>query len=235
MRSALILFVLAGCDQLFSIKPTRTIDADLMPPPDGPPPPRFVQLAQNKTKTDTTLGATFGMPVTAGDMLVVGVYVESTLGTISDSQGNAFQMAVGPIPYVLAGASNYIFYATASKTGDDTLTVTGPLGTTELLVMAHEYAMVTKFESANGANGNNFAMNGMNSGDLVTTGTNHVVFGFGVALTVAAGMGFVTESSFDANITEDALFYPPGTYQATATNTGCDGRWTMLGAAFRGL
>jgi hypothetical protein len=237
MRSALMLIALAGCDQLFGIKATHTIDADTRPPPDGPPPPpTFVQVAAGETMTALSVGTTFAMPVTAGDMLVVGVYVESAqIGTVSDSQGNAFQSPVGNIDFVPFGGKMYLYYATASKSGDDTVTVTGKSGTTDLLVMAHEYAKVTAFESANGATGNNFDQDGMKSGDLATTGTNHLIFGFGVALTVAAGAGFVTRSSFDNNITEDELVDAAGTYQATATNTGTDGRWTMLGAAFRGL
>ncbi len=232
-----VTLLAAGCNQAFGLKPTQVIDAGTMI--DAPLPVTFIPPPAVNEGPGASLDVAFANPLGAGHAVVAGVYTSHTAdAAVTDTQGNSYVQIVGPLPFTCSPQSPAymsIFVALDVRGGPDTITLTSQNGT-DLLVMAQELANIAAIEASNGAHGTGNALDAMNSGDLVTTGTNDLIFGFGIAHSASPGTGFTTLSSFHANVTEALVANVPGNHPATGTaqDTSNCADWTMLGAAFRG-
>lgn len=154
--------------------------------------------------------------------------------SISDSQGNLYATAVGPT--VLQPGVNYskgqIFYAANSKGGANTVTITLTNQPGAYLdFYLHEYggiAASSPLDQVASATGNGVTVN---SGS-VTTQSNELLFGFGVAPSISsAGNGFTLRQAADGNATADRNVNTGGTYNATFTSSG--GNWIGQLATFK--
>jgi hypothetical protein len=198
------------------------------------PPPRplaFVQANAGGTSTATTVQLSFAAPITAHNALVVAIDDPTTQPVLSDSLGNQFTFVV--VCSTLSPPA-YIALAQDIRGGPDTVTVTADI--TQFNVYIHEYSgftLTNAFDNGNGGSGNTSGTDGILSASIPTSGSNELLFGFGIADVVASGTGFAPRSNYGANITEDRIVAMPSVVHATATMTSGSG-WTMLAAAFRG-
>jgi hypothetical protein len=211
----------------------------------GPPPAiTCVQFTAGGGTTTAMRGVPFNNPVQAHDAVIVGIVVTtgsgpSTIDTITDSLGNAYQTVLGPVlPSLDAGNSGttlYLAFAGDIAGGSDSVTV--KLSTAAYLdVYIHEYsglALSGAFDVGAGASGTSDVSNAMSSGPASTHASHELVFGFGASAMTSAGSGFTARSTFDTNITEDEVVTSSGSYQATATAGNLTG-WIMTMATFRG-
>ena len=197
----------------------------------------FVQQATAPSAAGTMGTVKFPSNVKAHDAIIVCVGFAAgteTVSGISDTLGHTYDPVAGPFDG--NGARHYIYLASDTSAGADTLTVTLNGSVSNLDIQAHEYAGLarsTAFDVAASGNGTSNAPNGMASGSATTSAGNELIFGYADANMVKAGTGFTERTSISGNVTEDKVVSVAGAYQATATMTAGNG-WTMMMATFRG-
>jgi hypothetical protein len=231
--SSVALLALAACNQIFDLRPTVIQDGSL--PIDGPPPVDYVQIAVAEQPADSAI-ATFPQSVTAGNALIVAIYVEAgDTPMVHDDLASSFQQALPGAPYApLSGGKLYAFTAVGTAAGNDKIYVTAA-NASDVLVYAHEFTNVVAFDTASSGQGPDSGTNVMRSGPLQPSGPNELVFGFGISLAVAAGSGFTSLSSADGNCTEWRVVNDGMSVEAIASDISFDGTgWTMIGVAMRG-
>jgi chitodextrinase len=176
-----------------------------------------------------------------GDLNVVAVGWNdstSTIGTVTDSIGNAYRLAVGPTIYSGA-ATQAIYYAAniaSAAAGANTVTVSFNASVAYPDIRILEYTGVSgsnPLDVTAAATGNGtFA----SSGAATTTSANDLIFGADVTVsyTTAAGSGFQSRmiTSPDGDIAEDRIVTATGSYAATAPTNPAD-PWIMQMAAFK--
>jgi len=162
----------------------------------------------------------------------------ATVGTVTDSSGNAYQLAVGPTVYS-GTATQSIYYAAsivsaAANANTVTVTFNGPAAAADIRIL--EYAGVSSsspLDVTAAATGSNASAS---SGTATTSNANDLIVGANltVTYTTAAGSGFTSRmiTSPDGDIAEDRIVTATGSYAATAP-TSPAGPWIMQMAAFR--
>jgi len=205
-------------------------------PPALPVQPALVQQNYATPQTSqTSVSVTYSNAQFQGDIniLAIGWFdTNASIGTVSDSAGNAYQTALST--FRSNNMSQAIYYSTNIASGANTVTVTFNQAAKNIDLRATEYSgPATIFEAGNSAGGDgSFA----NSGSVATTSTNELIFGAGVSpsgfATVGTGFadGIITVPG--ANIVEDRVAVASGTYNATA-NVGSSNAWLMQVAAFK--
>lgn len=235
----LVLVALAGCRIGFEARTAPDAGADAAPDAHLPLAPRFVQTDSTMNPGSPTIALAFPAEVAAGDLLLCAIDLvpaTATLVSVTDDKGNAYTTA-GPFDGN-GGSRHYLAWTIAATGGPTTVTAT----TSEAPMMfytlrLHEYADVAASSPVHGATsatGTTNATDGAQSPPIATTEPNELIFGlvtfFGPA--GAAGTGFTTRSTFDADLTEDMIAATPGTYRVIATSNGSS--WTATGVAVRG-
>ena len=203
--------------------------------------PSFVQVASTTPPGPpvSMVTATYPGAQAAGNFNIVVVGWRDTTATVqsvTDSAGNIYTLAVGPVTGTLLG--QYIYFAANIKGGANTVTVTWNQGATTPDVRILEYAGVAAENSldqtafASGTSATSAC------GPITTTSANELIFAAnttsaasgGVA---AAGNGYTSRViTPDKNIAEDQLATGVGGYSATAPLTAA-GNWVMQMATFR--
>jgi hypothetical protein len=233
-----------GAGLLASISACVDIPSVATSPPDAGSPIAFVQAQTSNAGSSSTATVSLGNAIAAHDAIVLCMVYDSTSISpaptpVKDTLGNTYSLVVGP---AVGDGTVYVAVASDSPPGRDTITVTLS-GTTNSYfeVYAHEYAGLAQaapFEDGSFGTGTTSAVDGMASGPVATTGSDSLLFGCGQAPGVAAsGTGFTLRTSFDGNVTEDAVVHGAGTQMVSATMASAAPpgfRWTMLGAAFKG-
>ncbi len=199
-------------------------------------PPAFVQEKDNQITSGQTNRVTFSSTITAGHLIAVYLIWDSTgSSSVSDSLGNTYISAAGPIRWSNSKYSAQIFYAISRSGGGDTVTATFATAVKAFgIEYAHEYsgvlqtAPVDVTASAVGTSGS------LSSGSATTTNAIDLLFAGGVsANTVTSpGAGYTARSKSQGNMTEDKVVSVKGAYSATASNSG--GAWAMQMVAFKG-
>lgn len=198
-------------------------------------------------------GTTVTFPVgtlTAHGLLVLAVafdQVNASLLQASDTEGNNFQIAVGPYYDTNIGLGLYILYAEDVSTSGaaDTITVQISLAAQyTFLVYAVEYLGALpsgSFDVGAAASGMSSMIDGIQSGARTTTAPLELIFGFEMSGSGpgygAAGTGFKARDTYNGNLVEDRTVGCIGSYEATATMASDDAGvtpGTMLMATFRG-
>jgi alpha-tubulin suppressor-like RCC1 family protein len=189
----------------------------------------------------TTVSVTFGAAQAAGDFVVVAVGWNDTtaqVASVTDSQGNAYQLAVGPTRRTTV-LSQSIYFAkniAAAAAGANAVRVTFSPAAQFPDVRIAEYSGidrtnpldVTAAASGSSATSSSGAVTTTNASDLLV-GANMVF-----TLTTRAGTGYTSRmiSSPDGDILEDRVVSRTGSQSATAPLSAA-ASWVMQLAAFR--
>jgi outer membrane protein assembly factor BamB len=202
---------------------------------------QFVQVNSATPQTNqSSLSVPFPQGQGAGDLNVVAIGFSdstSTITSVTDTAGNTYQLAA-PLTRG-SGMSQAIYYAkniNAAGPGNNAVTVrfSGAVPYPDMRVA--EYAgldAVNPFDTSASASGTVAAAS---SGNLTTSAANELIFGAGYTSGVFTGgtNGFTARiiTPFDADIAGDKSAATPGTYAATASQSGA-ANWVMQAAAFR--
>jgi chitodextrinase len=202
--------------------------------------PNFVQVnATTPQSSQSTVTVTYTAAQTAGNTNIVAIGwndITSNIVSVTDSAGNAYQVAV---PTARGnGLSQAIYYAkniAPSSANGNTVTVTFNTSAAYPDIRIMEYSgldTVSPFDvGASGSGSGNPAL----SGSITTTLSNDLLVGAGMTtwLFNGSGSGFTTRniSSPDGDIVEDQVTTTPGNYSASAQTAS--GSWIMQVAAFK--
>jgi hypothetical protein len=162
----------------------------------------------------------------------------STITSVTDSAGNAYQVAA---PVVRGtGLSQAIYYAPnikATGAGTNKVTVSFSRSVPYPDVRSLEYVGLDPASPPDGSASASGSSASANSGSAATTGTNDLLVGAGTTATVftAPGTGYTKRviTNPDGDIAEDQIVTPAGTFNATAPLVS--GPWVMQLAAFKVL
>jgi Domain of unknown function (DUF1929)/Bacterial Ig domain/Glyoxal oxidase N-terminus len=178
----------------------------------------------------------------AGDLNVVIVgwnNTTATVNSITDSKGNAYQLAVGPT--LLTGAlSQSIYYAPKIAAGTNTVTVKFSPAAAYPDVRILEYSGISSTNPLDGTSGGTESIPlvsyGSSSGTVTTTNAVDLLVAANTVqtATTAAGPNFTSRmiTSPDLDIAEDRVVYAAGSFSATASIQGSQG-FVMQLVAFR--
>jgi len=194
----------------------------------------FAQVAAATPQSSTsTVSVSYPAAQTAGDLNIVVVGWNDTtasVSAVSDSQNNAYKLAIGPTRGTALSQS--IYYASSIKGGSNTVTVTFNQAAAFPDVRVLEYKAVSTLDVTAGASGTGTTSN---SGSATTTVANELIFGANMVSDTTKGPGTNFTSRIitnpDEDIAEDRIVSATGSYSATATLTG--GSWVMQMATFK--
>jgi chitodextrinase len=182
----------------------------------------------------TTVTTAYTGTQTAGDMNIVAIGwndTTSNITSVTDSQGNAYQLAV-PV-FRGNGLSQAIYYAPSIKAGADTVSATFNQAAIYVDLRVAEYAGVSAFDTGTSATGNDSTPS---TGAITTAASKELLFGAGMTFSgfTAAGAGFTTRviTSPDSDILEDQMVNATGSYSAGAS-VSPSSFWLMQIAAFK--
>jgi hypothetical protein len=200
--------------------------------------PAYVQGAYATPQTpQTTVSVTYSASESAGNLNVVIVGWNDTtnvVNSVSDSQGNTYQLAVGPTKQSTA-LSQSIYYAKNIVGGSNTVTVrfSGSAVYPDIRIL--EYSGLDASNPLDVARGESGSGSPSSSGAITTTSPTEVLVAANTVtgLTNGAGSGFTQRilTSPDGDIAEDEVVTASGSYTATAPLDS--GGWVMQIAAFR--
>src|SRR6266403_208207 len=189
----------------------------------------------------TTVTVTYTAAQTLGNLNVVVVGwndTTSTVSSVTDSLGNAYVLAAGPI--VQSGtASQAIYYGkniSAAAAGANSVIVTFSLAASFPDIRIAEYSgldTVSPLDVSAGTQGTTTSTS--NSGSVTTSGANDLLVGANLvqATTTGAGAGYTSRGiTGDGDILEDRVVSATGSYNATAALDKIQS-WIMQMVAFR--
>src|SRR5262245_3614551 len=238
--AATLLFVAAlgpgGCDETDGSDPRPSTTAE------GVSTPTFVQ--QNSATPQASQSAvqvSFPGAQTAGNLNVVVVGwndTTATVASVTDSKGNAYARAVGPI--TLSGAlSQSIYYAkniAAASANTNAVNVAFSPAAAYPDVRILEYSGLDASSPVDVTAQASGTGTVANSGSATTTNANDLLFAAETTTgtTTGPGSGFTSRviTSPDGDIAEDKIVTSTGNYSASATLSGAAG-WVMQMVAFK--
>ena len=202
--------------------------------------PKYIQGHYAVPQTpQTSVTVPYSSAQTAGDLnvVVVGWNDSATrVGSLKDSKGNVYQLAVGPT--VTGALSQSIYYAkniAAASAAANAVTVTfsGLASYPDIRIL--EYSgidTVNPVDTFAGAIGNSATSSNVSL--QTTAAADLLVAGNTVQSSSIAGSGFTLRltTSPDGDIAEDKIATTAGTYSASATLSATSG-WVMQAVAFR--
>jgi hypothetical protein len=206
--------------------------------------PAPIAYVQGNYATPQSSQSSVAVPFTAaqqqGDLNVVVVGWNdstATIGTVSDSSGNVYQLAVGPTVYSGA-ATQAIYYAAnivgaAANANTVTVTFNGSAAAADIRILEYSgIATTSPLDVTAAATGSSTSAS---SGAATTTNANDLIFGADLTAdtTYGAGSGFTSRMITvpDSDIAEDQIVTATGSYSATASVSAAP--WIMQMAAFR--
>ncbi|MCU1270103.1 MAG: repeat/fibronectin type domain protein [Acidobacteriaceae bacterium] len=182
--------------------------------------------------TGLNISATFPSNNTAGNFLIVAGTAArpgSTL-TITDTLGNTYIPAIGPVTDSNQKVTAYIWYVPNCKGGANTVTLT-PSTADALEIHVTEWsgiAISSSLDQTASAAGTGTAAS---SGSMTTTLNGELIFGYTFLLnTAVAGNGFTGISLVNGDLDEYQIQSTAGPIAATFTQTS--GTWLALMATF---
>jgi len=206
--------------------------------------PAFVQLNYATPQSSVaTVSVPFTAAQSAGNLNVVVVGWNDTTArvvSVTDTKGNAYQLAVGPT--TLAGAvSQSIYYApniASAAAGANAVKVSFTAAARFADVRVLEYsgmAAVSPVDVKAAATGNTATSS---TPALVTTNAPDLLFAANTVWTTTAGPGTGWTSRVittpDGDIAEDRIVSAAGSYSVTAPLSGA-GPWVMQAVAFKAV
>src|SRR3984893_14505106 len=185
--------------------------------------PSYVQGNYAAPQTpQTTVSVTYTDAQSAGNLNVVIVGWNDTtnvVNSVSDSQGNTYQLAVGPTKQSTA-LSQSIYYANNVVGGSNTVTVRFSGSAMHPDIRILEYSGLDASNPLDVAKGESGSGSTSSSGAITTTSPSEVLVAANTVtnLTNGAGSGFTQRilTSPDGDIAEDEVVTAAGSYTATA-------------------
>jgi len=199
----------------------------------------LVQVAapSNLGSVTSELG-TFGLPITAGNLIVVTATWDnqSATASVADTKGNTYTSAVGPTNWSTANRAQIFFAKNIGGQSANAVTVTFSVATTSFAeIRLFEYSgqdTTSPLDVTSSATGTSTALN---SGSATTNFANELVFGTGDSSTgtLSPGAGFTArEGNNSRGLQEDQSITSIGLQSATETNS-VSAAWVMLMATFK--
>jgi hypothetical protein len=190
-------------------------------------------------KAQTQVTVSFLSTQTAGDLNVVAIGwsdAVSSINSVTDTSGNVYARAAGPIAGSKRSAA--IYYAkniASSKANAVTVTFSAPVPFADVRILEYKgLDPVSPLDVAAAAAGSSSTAN---SGAITTHAASELIFGANdvATSTSSASSGFTKRviTSPDGNIAEDRVVTAAGMYSASAPLNG-SGAWVMVMAAFKG-
>jgi Abnormal spindle-like microcephaly-assoc'd, ASPM-SPD-2-Hydin len=190
----------------------------------------------------TTVKVTFTAAQTAGDLnvVVVGWFNTTPVGTVTDSSGNTYTLAVGPTttsssPWPIWQSIYYAKNIAAAGAGTNSVTVTFSTAAQYPDIRILEYNGVDPNNPVDITASNSGSSTMSSSGSATTTNATDLLFGANMVdtNTTGPGSGF-TRRLLTAyrDIAEDQMVTIAGSYSATAPLRS-SGPWIMQMVAFR--
>jgi hypothetical protein len=183
--------------------------------------------------TITSISANFLSNNTAGNFLIVTGTAARPAGalSISDTLGNTYTPAMGPVTDANQNVTAYIWYVPSCKGGANTVTLT-PATAAALEIHISEWtglATPSPVDQTASATGTGTAVS---SGAATTTVTGELIFGYTFLYnTATAGAGFTPLSLVNGDLDEYQVQSTAGSIAATFTQTS--GTWFALMATFK--
>jgi hypothetical protein len=199
--------------------------------------PTAIKLVQangaGNESAGSSISATFASSNTAGNLLVVtgtAATPNSTL-TISDTAGNTYVQAMGPVNDPNQSVNAHIWYVPNCKGGPNTVKIT-PAAAAALEIHISEYSGVSTtapLDQTSFATGNGTASS---SGSKTTIGNGELIFGyeFIAPTTSTVGTGFTGVSFVNGDWDEYEIQASAGNVAATFTQPS--GVWLAMMATF---
>ena len=193
----------------------------------------FVQGNQNfASGSGGTIASAFGSNVTAGHLIVVTAGAGTASNTVTDTQGNTYTLAKdGTNPAMNSGGGYQvaIWYAVATSTSADTVTLHYPASQTFRRIAIHEYSGVNTLDVASSNIGNGTTVS---TGSATTNHDNELIFGWMVSDNgvTSAGSGYNLRETSGSESTMDKSVNSTGSYNVTAPTTSS--QWIGLMATF---
>jgi uncharacterized repeat protein (TIGR01451 family) len=193
-----------------------------------------IQSNVNGNESGTNnMSVSFPSNNTQGNFLIVTGSAARPARTlsVSDTLGNTYVPAIGPVTDVAQDVTIYIWYVPICKGGANTVTIT-PSNTAALEIHVSEWSgiapssPVDQIVSATGTG------TSVSSGSRTTTASGELIFGYGWVLnTATAGPGFMPISLVNGDLDEYQIQTTAGSVAATFTQAS--GTWFALLATFR--
>ena len=202
----------------------------------------FVQVAAATPQSYvSSVKVSYSQAQNAGDLNVVVVGwndASASVRSVSDSRGNTYQLATGPLKGTALTQS--IYYSKNIKGGGNTVIVTFNQSATFPDVRILEYkglSTTAPLDVSAGAHGKSGANTSVSSGPASTNSGNELIIGAGITSGgfSKAGSSFASEViTRDGDIAENELVSSKGSYAATASlgNWGTQ-NWVMQMVALR--
>ena len=194
------------------------------------------------TMSASSASVKFNSAQTAGNLNVVAVgWGSNTSGLVSsvtDTKGNTYMLAVGPITAAVAGSGS-IYYAkniVAAAAGTNTITVafSPAVGVPDVRIAEYSGLSTTSPVDVVAASSGTGTLS--SSGSVTTTNANDLLLGSNNTTTGSSGpgTGFTQRiiTGFNGNILEDEIVSTTGSYAATAPLSP-SGSWIMQLVAFK--
>ncbi len=202
----------------------------------------FVQVnSATPQSPQTIVPVSYSGPQFAGDLNVVVVGwndVSHTVSSVTDNEGNAYTLAVGPTQNSAGGLSQAIYYAKnikAAAAGANTVTVTfsGAAAYPDVRILEYSGVSTTGPVDVTAAATGNSTSSATTA--VTTTNAQDLLFGANTVSTqtTGPGTGYVNRiiTTPDKDIAEDHLVAATGSYSATAP-VSPSGQWVMQMVAF---
>jgi hypothetical protein len=195
---------------------------------------KLLQTNVNGNESGTSnMSLAFTSNNVAGDFLIVtgtAARPASTI-TVSDSLGNTYLTAFGPVTDTAQDVTMYVWYVPVCKGGANTVTIT-PSGTAALEIHVSEWsglATTSPVDKTASATGTGTAVS---SGAVTPSMNGELIFGYGwVFNTASAGTGFTPLSLVNGDLDEYQVQSTAGSIAATFTQTS--GTWFAAVVTFK--
>jgi hypothetical protein len=239
------MFVLAACGRFgfgSSADPTSYDASDASVDARVRAPLTFVQshAAVSSATPVSEFATTFDAPTKRGDLLVAAFAYDSSVGTtvlgsVTDSQGNAFAVAGQPLDE--PGFGQYLEYALAGSAASDSIIVTlTDLDATYLELQVLEYSGNSSTDPLDFEATQTMVTSGagpVSTAPLETSDVDEQIVAYivGHPGTVASGSDFMERTLVVGDLVEDQLAATPGSYPVNLVEDTF-GTWTAESAVF---
>jgi hypothetical protein len=201
--------------------------------------PTGIRLVQTTTvgveSNVSSISATFPQPNTAGNLLIVTGTSARPAGTItiSDTAGNVYLPALGPVTEPNQDVTAYIWYVPNAKAGTNTVTLTPTAGVHAMEIHISEWSGAAASpldQTAVGMGIGAFAT----TESRTTTVDGELIFGYAFVIHEATpGPGFTLLSYVNGDLDEYQIQTTAGSVAATFTQQS--GEWLAMMATFKPL
>jgi len=195
---------------------------------------QLVQKAVNGNEAGTASMSLSLSNIRAGDFLIItGTAARPSNNlTITDSAGNTFTVAAGPIVDPTQDVSMYVWYVPNARGGADTFTIT-PSVTSALEIHVSEWSGMSATASVDQVSSATGTGTAVSSGSQTTTGNGELVFGYAwVFNSASAGSGFTGLSLVNGDLDEYQIQNSAGNTAATFLQSA-SGAWLSLLVTFK--